>query len=173
MRKIVLAAAIASAALTITGCSQGDEDAAEPTAEAEAEASADPAAGDATAEAGAVLDANTATAAQLGGANGVSPELAEAIVSGRPYATVADLSAKLRETLSEEESAAVLGTVFVPVNLNSASEDEIKLIPGMTERMVHEFLEYRPYEDMAEFDREIGKYVDEAEVARFRRYVTL
>ena len=40
-------------------------------------------------------------------------------------------------------------------------------------RMVGEFLEYRPYEDMAEFDREIGKYVDEAEVARFRRYVTL
>ena len=43
----------------------------------------------------------------------------------------------------------------------------------MSDRMVHEFLEYRPYEDINEFDREIGKYVDEAEVARFRRYVTL
>ena len=53
------------------------------------------------------------------------------------------------------------------------SAEEIKLIPGMTDRMVHEFEEYRPYEDMAEFDREIGKYVDEAEVARFRNYVTL
>jgi len=63
--------------------------------------------------------------------------------------------------------------VFVPVNLNSASRDEIALIPGMTDRMIHEFEEYRPYEDMAEFDREIGKYVDEAEVARFRNYVTL
>ena len=44
---------------------------------------------------------------------------------------------------------------------------------GMTDKMVGEFLEYRPYEDMAEFDREIGKYVDAAEVARFRTYVTL
>jgi len=171
MRKIVLAAAIAGAALTLSGCSRGNEDSADAAAEAEADAEA-PAEG-ATAEAGAVLDASTATAAQLAGVNGMSPELAEAIVAGQPYATVVDLNAKLRETLSEEAAAAVLENVFVPVNLNTASEEEIELIPGMTERMAHEFLEYRPYDDMAEFDREIGKYVDEAEVARFRRYVTL
>jgi DNA uptake protein ComE-like DNA-binding protein len=171
MRKIVLAAAIAGTALTLAGCSQDNEDAADTAVEAEA-TPATPAA-DGAAEAGAVLDANIATAEQLAGANGASSELAQVIVAGRPYATVADLNARLRETLSEEEAAAVLENVFVPVNLNSASEEEIKLIPGMTERMVHEFLEYRPYEDMTEFDREIGKYVDEAEVARFRRYVTL
>ena len=51
--------------------------------------------------------------------------------------------------------------------------EEIRLIPGMTDKMVHEFEEYRPYADMGVFDREIGKYVDEAEVARFRNYVTL
>ena len=169
MRKIVLAAAIAGVALSLAACSQGTDEAAEPVAEATTDAQAEDAATDAT----AVIDANTATAPQLAGVNGASPELAEAIVAGRPYATVVDLNAKLRETLSEEEAAAVLETVFVPVNLNSASEAEIKLIPGMTERMEHEFLEYRPYEDMAEFDREIGKYVDAAEVARFRRYVTL
>lgn len=169
MRKIVLAAAIAGVALTLTGCSQDAEESAEPVAEATPDAPAEDTASDAT----AVIDANTATAEQLAGINGSSPELADAIVAGRPYATVVDLNAKLRETLSEEEAAAVLQAVFVPVNLNSASEEEIKLIPGMTERMEHEFLEYRPYEDMAEFDREIGKYVDAAEVARFRRYVTL
>lgn len=169
MRKIVLAAAVTGASMALAACSQGAEDSSEPAAEASAEAPAT----EATPEATAVIDANTATAAQLTGANGVSPELAEVIVAGQPYATVVALEAKLRETLSEEEAAAVLENLFVPVNLNSASEEEIKLIPGMTDRMVHEFLEYRPYEDMAEFDREIGKYVDEAEVARFRRYVTL
>ena len=75
--------------------------------------------------------------------------LAEAIVAGRPYATVVDLNAKLRETLSEDAAAAVLANVFVPVNLNTASEAESSSIPGMSDRMVHEFLEYRPYEDMA------------------------
>lgn len=169
MRKIVLAAAIAGITLTLAGCSQGSDDSADPAAEAATEAPATAGA----AEAGTVLDASTATAAQLAGAKGVSPELAEAIIAGQPYASVLALTAKLRETLSQEAAAAVLENVFVPVSLNSATEKEIKLIPGMTGRMVHEFLEYRPYKDMAEFDREIGKYVDAAEVARFRRYITL
>ena len=173
MRTIVLAAAIAGAALTLTACSDTTEDATDVPAEdvtmdTAATAGAEGAVGDS-----AVLDANTATAEQLTGVNGVSPEFAEAIVSGQPYASVTDLRARLLETLSEDEATAVLAKVFVPVNLNSASREEIELIPGMTERMVHEFEEYRPYEDMNEFNREIGKYVDQAEVARFRNYVTL
>ncbi len=179
MRKFVLAVAIAGAGLTLAGCSKGPEGSADATAEgvvAEPVPSADATAQgvEATpAEAGARLDGNTATAAQLVGANGVSPALADAIVAGRPYATVVNLNAKLRETLSQEAAAAVLVNVFVPVNLNTASRAEIELIPGMSSRMAGEFLEYRPYKDASEFNREIGKYVDEAEVARFRSYVTL
>ena len=39
--------------------------------------------------------------------------------------------------------------------------------------MLHEFKEYRPYRAIEQFRREIGKYVDEQEVARLERYVTL
>ena len=39
--------------------------------------------------------------------------------------------------------------------------------------MLHEFMEYRPYESMEQFRREIGKYVDDEELARLERYVTL
>jgi hypothetical protein len=39
--------------------------------------------------------------------------------------------------------------------------------------MAHEFDEYRPYTDMEQFRREIGKYVDEDEVARLEQYVVL
>ena len=169
MRGIVLAA-LAGTALTLSACSERAEDAAEPTAQ-ETVAADDGT--DAAAESGAVLDANTATPEQLASAGGVTPELAQAIVAGRPYANVTALNAKLLETLSQEQAATVLSGVFVPVNLNTASREEIELIPGMTPKMVHEFEEYRPYDDMAEFDREIGKYVDAAEVARFRNYVTL
>ena len=169
MRKIVLAAAILGAA-ALSACSDGREDA----AEADADATAAPEATDAaaTADAGTVLNANDATEAQLAAA-GLSSEAVSAIVAGRPYSSVVEFNAKLSETLPPEAASAALANVFVPVNLNTASREEIQLIPGMTDRMVGEFLEYRPYEDMAEFDREIGKYVDEAEVARFRRYVTL
>lgn len=40
-------------------------------------------------------------------------------------------------------------------------------------RELGEFKEYRPYKAMEQFRREIGKYVDKNEVARFERYVTL
>jgi hypothetical protein len=43
----------------------------------------------------------------------------------------------------------------------------------MGNRMAHEFEEYRPYKNIEQFRKEIGKYVDQAEVARFERYVTL
>ncbi len=169
MRKLVLAAALSGTMVTLAACSGGADEAAEaeaPTAVETTEAT------EAAAEA-AVLDAGTATVEQLAAVEGVNEELAAAIVAGQPYASVTDLNAKLLETLSAEEAAAVLENVFVPVNLNTASKEELRLIPGMTDKMEHEFEEYRPYADMSEFDREIGKYVDGAEVARFRNYVTL
>ena len=168
MRKIAFAAALASSTLALVACSGGAEDAAVDTDETVAATDVE-----AAAETTGVLDASTATAEQLAAVEGVSEELAAAIVAGQPFADVTAFNALLLETLSAEEAAAVLEGVFVPVNLNEATEEQIRLIPGMTDKMVHEFEEYRPYEDMAEFDREIGKYVDEAEVARFRNYVTL
>jgi DNA uptake protein ComE-like DNA-binding protein len=171
--RLNLLVAAAAASLTLSACAEAPEEASTETTAVETDSSADATAQDAAAESDARLDPNTATAEQLSQVEGVSPELAAAIVAGRPYASVVELNTKLRETLSEEQAAGVLTHVFVPINLNSASREEIALIPGMTPRMIWEFLEYRPYADLAEFDREIGKYVDAAEVARFRTYVVL
>lgn len=159
-------------ALALAACSGTADDTAEPVATGTV-AAADAATPAATAAASTVLNANTATADQLAAAEGMTPDLAAAIVAGRPYASVTAFNAKLRESLDEAQAAAVLKGVFVPVNLNTATKEELKLIPGMTPKMEHEFEEYRPYADMGVFDREIGKYVDAAEVARFRNYVTL
>ena len=172
MRTLKFLIPVAASALALAACSEApeattDETAATDNATPDADAVESPDA------ASTVLNANDATESELAAVDGVSPELAAAIVAGQPYASVTDLNTKLLETLSAEEAADVLVNVFVPVNLNTGSEEEIRLIPGMTDKMVHEFEEYRPYADMGVFDREIGKYVDEAEVARFRNYVTL
>ncbi len=168
MRKIVIAAAVSVSALALSACG---ETADETTDTTETAATDEADAGD-TAEATGVLDASTATAEELAAA-GVSEELAAAIVGGQPYASVVDLNAVLLANTTPEEASATLVNVFVPINLNTFTDEEVALVPGIDDRMAHEFDEYRPYEDMAEFDREIGKYVDEEEVARFRQYVTL
>jgi DNA uptake protein ComE-like DNA-binding protein len=63
--------------------------------------------------------------------------------------------------------------VFVPIDLNTASDEDILSIPGIGARMLREFKEYRPYKAMAQFEREMGKYVDAKEVARMKRYVEI
>ena len=169
MRRFAFAAAIAGSTLALAACSGEAEDTVitdDATAPAQMETV------EAT-DSQTVIDAGTATAEDLAGVEGISEDLAAAIVAGQPYADVTAFNTVLMESLTEEQAATVRERVFVPVNLNEATEEQIRLIPGMTDKMVHEFEEYRPYEDMAEFDREIGKYVDEAEVARFRNYVTL
>jgi len=55
----------------------------------------------------------------------------------------------------------------------AASEEAILSIPGVGARMLHEFEEYRPYRAMAQFRREIGKYVDDDELDRLARYVEI
>ncbi|MGB3167081.1 MAG: hypothetical protein WBA68_09945 [Alteraurantiacibacter sp.] len=169
MRNLILTAALAGTAFTLAACSQ---EADEPVVENETmgEAVDDMAAEN---DSVAVLDASTATEGELAAIDGVSPELATAIVGGQPYANIIDLNTVLMRMVSEEEAAAIRERVFVPVNLNNTTSEELALIPGIDDRMIHEFEEYVPYEDMAEFDREMGKYIEADEIARYRQYVTL
>lgn len=118
-----------------------------------------------------LLYPNLATKDELAKAPGLNAEIAELIVENRPYADMLALDEVLKPHLDEEARKKVYVSVFEPLNLNAAKPEEILLVPGIGRRMQHEFLEYRPYENMARFRKEIGKYVDEKEVARLEQYV--
>jgi DNA uptake protein ComE-like DNA-binding protein len=125
-----------------------------------------------------LLDPNKATEKELASVPHITPGIAKSIVAKRPFATVVELDALLKEQkLTQEQLTEVHGRLFVPLNLNAASDEEILAIPGIGKRMLHEFKEYRPYKSMEQFRREIGKYIDkdkrEAELARLERYVTI
>jgi DNA uptake protein ComE-like DNA-binding protein len=74
----------------------------------------------------------------------MTPQLAKDIVAKRPFASATALDAALTG-LTAEQKKALYEKAFLPINLNTASEAEIMIIPGMTKRMAHEFEEYRPY----------------------------
>ena len=58
------------------------------------------------------------------------------------------------------------------LNLNEVTRDQLlATIPGFPDRMVREFQEYRPYVSIQQFRREIGKYVGEAQVTAWEKYV--
>ena len=56
-------------------------------------------------------------------------------------------------------------------NLNVATEAQFRTIRGVGDRFVREFQEYRPYTSILQFRKEIGKYVDEQQVATWGKYV--
>ena len=118
-----------------------------------------------------VLNPNQAGEEELLALPHLDETLVEAVLDGRPFLTMTDLDTVLAESLSEDEREALYAELFIPINLNTASEDEILLVPGVGDRMAHEFEEYRPYRALAQFRREIGKYVDDDEVARLEQYV--
>lgn len=102
---------------------------------------------------------------------GVGERMLHEFEEYRPYAALAQFRREIGKYVDEDELARLAQYVFVPIDLNTASEQDILSIPGVGERMLHEFVEYRPYRAMAQFEREMGKYVDDGEVARMARYV--
>lgn len=122
----------------------------------------------------ALLNPNEASEEALGAVPGMTDEIVAAVVAGRPWSDMLAVDAALAEAgLDEATREEAYRVMFVPLELNSASEAEIMLIPGVGSRMAHEFEEYRPYDAIERFRAEIGKYVDEDEVARLERYVVI
>jgi DNA uptake protein ComE-like DNA-binding protein len=121
----------------------------------------------------AFLDPNTASREELVTLPDIDSAAAEALIRAREYDDMIEVDRVLATHLTEAERDSVYTRLWKPIDLNTASGEEILLIPGVGPRMRHEFEEYRPYNSMARFRREIGKYVDSAEVARLERYVTI
>lgn len=117
-----------------------------------------------------IVDANLVTEAALAKLPHMTAALAKAVIAKRPFKTVKDLDNAL-SSLTKEQRTELYAKLFVPINLNTATDEEILLIPGVGNRMLREFKEYRPYTALPQFHREIGKYVDNTELARLEQYV--
>lgn len=87
--------------------------------------------------------------------------------------TTAAAATTTASTTTATSSTVASGAAIVPININTATDAEILKIPGVGPRMLREFKEYRPYTSIEQFRREIGKYVDKAEVARLEKYIVI
>jgi DNA uptake protein ComE-like DNA-binding protein len=119
------------------------------------------------------LNLNTATRDEMLLIPNLGNRMAHEFEEYRPYKAMARFRREIGKYVDDKEVARLEQYVFVPINLNTATDEDILTIPALGKRMLHEFKEYRPYKSMEQFRREIGKYVDKKEVARLERYVTL
>lgn len=119
------------------------------------------------------INLNTATRTEIMMVPSIGNKMAHEFEEYRPYKKMIQWRREMAKYIDDDEIARFEQYVFVPINLNTATDEEILSIPGIGSKMLHEFKEYRPYQNIDQFRREIGKYVSEDEVARFERYVTL
>jgi DNA uptake protein ComE-like DNA-binding protein len=119
------------------------------------------------------LNLNTATGEEILMIPNLGNRMVREFFEYRPYKAMAQFRREMGKYVDDKEVARMEQYVFVPINLNTATDEDILTIPGLGPRMLREFKEYRPYKSIEQFRREIGKYVDEKEVARLERYVTI
>jgi DNA uptake protein ComE-like DNA-binding protein len=119
------------------------------------------------------INLNTATAAEIMLIPGAGKRMAHEFEEYRPWRSYAQFEKEIGKYVDAKEVARLAQYTFIPLNLNTATQADFMTIPGAGKRMAHEFEEYRPWKTQAQFEKEIGKYVDAREVKRFWRYMVI
>jgi DNA uptake protein ComE-like DNA-binding protein len=119
------------------------------------------------------VNLNTGTREEILLIPGAGNRMAREFPEYRPWKTWAQFDKEISKYVGQPETDRLKQYVFIPVKLNSGTDEDIASIPGAGSRMVREFKEYRPWKTQEQFVKEIGKYVDAKEVARLWRYVVI
>ena len=119
------------------------------------------------------VNLNTATKEEILLIPGAGNKMTIEFPEYRPWTTFAQFDRQIGKYVGQEATDKLKQYVFIPVKLNTATDEDILSIPGAGTRMVREFKEYRPWTTKAQFEKEIGKYVDAKEVARLWRFVVI
>ena len=100
------------------------------------------------------LNLNTANESDFQMIPGVGKKMAHEFVEYRPYSSIEEFKREIGKYVDDSEVIRYLNYVFVPVELNTSKESDIKNLPGVGDKMAHEFIEYRPYKNINHFRRE-------------------
>ena len=119
------------------------------------------------------VNLNTGTRDEIVLIPGAGTRMAREFAEYRPWKKWTQFDKEIGKYVGQQETDRLKQYVFIPINLNRATDADILSIPGAGARMVKEFKEYRPWKVKAQFDKEIGKYVGPKETARLWRYVVL
>ena len=82
-----------------------------------------------------IVDANFATEKELSAMPHMTAALAKSVIDARPFQSAVDLDKLLANSLSADQRKELYGKLFVHLNLNTCTKEEIMLIPNAGARM--------------------------------------
>ena len=104
---------------------------------------------------------------------GMGNRMVREFLEYRPYTAIAQFRKEIGKYVDDKEVARLEQYVFVPINVNSASDETLLSIPGLTPAALDALKERRPYKTIQEFRAEISKSVNPKELGRLERYLTV
>jgi DNA uptake protein ComE-like DNA-binding protein len=119
------------------------------------------------------INLNTATPEEILLVPGAGKRMVREFAEYRPWKTYAQFDKEIGKYVGAEKTAQLAQYTFIPVRLNTATDEDILSIPNAGPRMVREFKEYRPWKTKEQFLKEIGKYVGAKEAERLWRYTVI
>jgi DNA uptake protein ComE-like DNA-binding protein len=119
------------------------------------------------------INLNAATREEILLVPGAGNRMVREFAEYRPWKTWAQFDKEIGKYVGAEATDKLKQYCFIPISLNTATDEDILSIPGAGNRMVREFKEYRPWKTKAQFDKEIGKYVGDKETQRLWRFVMI
>ena len=119
------------------------------------------------------VNLNTGTREEILLIPGAGNQMVREFNEYRPWTSFTQFDKEISKYVGQAATDKLKQYVFIPVNLNTATDEDILSIPGAGRQMVREFKEYRPWTSKAQFDKEISKYVGQKSTDRLWRYVII
>src|SRR3954468_18047496 len=87
------------------------------------------------------------------------------------WTVAASMLGRAQDVTPTTGSPVASPAAMTKINLNTGTDEQFLTVPNVGARFVREFKEYRPYTSIVQFRRELGKYVDDSQVADWEKYV--
>lgn len=119
------------------------------------------------------INLNTATADEFMLVPGSGKRMSAEFAEYRPWKNWAQFDKEIGKYVGQQETDRFKQYMFIPIDLNTASDDVLLTIPGINPGLIQTLKKSRPWKSKDQFDKEIGKNIGPKEAARFWRYVVI
>jgi DNA uptake protein ComE-like DNA-binding protein len=116
------------------------------------------------------VDLNNAPIEQLRLIPGITDTAPRDIMAKRPWKSLAQFNIDFAKAASPALADRWVQYLFIQMNANSASDQDLATIPGGGTKATAEIKAHRPYSSKQQFETEVGKGLGAPEAARISRF---
>ena len=117
------------------------------------------------------LNLHTATREEILLVPGAGTRMAREFPEYRPWKTWAQFDREISKYVGQEATDKLKQYVFIPMNANTATDEDLMTIPGMTAATVARLKQGRPYATKEAFEQAMARGSDAKEAARISRFL--